>query len=119
MKRTLLLATITIVFSSCARPLLVTTDVVAVKPVRSESDITVVDSLKLPAEAELIGSVYVGDNGGHTRARDCSFNKVFERTLIEAHNMGGNYLVIRKHTEPDRRHFEPCHALCSDVYFVK
>ena len=66
-----------------------------------------------------IGSVKAEDNGGRTKPKDCTFDKVFEAVLIKAHEMGGNYVVLTKHTEPNKKKLEPCHALEAEVYILE
>ena len=48
----------------------------------------------------------------------CSSDLVFEAVLIKAHEMGGNFVVITNHTEPNKKKLEPCHGLEADIYYA-
>lgn len=103
--------------SSCSKPLLVTATTIKQMPKSEEALVTVVEKDKLPASAVKIGSAKAEDNNGRTKAKDCSFDKVFEAVLIKAYEMGGNMVVITNHTEPNKKKLQPCHALEVDIYF--
>jgi hypothetical protein len=122
MKKTLTAAIIAplMTLAGCSsRPLMVTCQTEKQMPASSESTVTVVEKDKLPEGAVRIGSVKAEDNGGRTKPKDCTFDKVFEAVLIKAHEMGGNYVVLTKHTEPNKKKLEPCHALEAEVYILE
>ena len=116
MKKSIIAATaiaLATALGSCSKPLLVTATTLQQMPKSEESFVTVVEKDKLPE-----GSAKAEDNNGCTKAKDCSFDKVFEAVLIKAHEMGGNFVVITNHTEPNKKKLEPCHGLEADIYYA-
>ena len=121
MKKSIITATaiaLATALGNCSKPLLVTATTLQQMPKSEESFVTVVEKDKLPEGAVKIGSAKAEDNNGRTKAKDCSFDKVFEAVLIKAHEMGGNFVVITNHTEPNKKKLEPCHGLEADIYYA-
>jgi len=68
----------------------------------------------IPENAELLGSIKIGDSGFTTK---CSYSEVITDATNQAKSMGGNYILIIKHKEPD--FWSTCHRLTCEVYLVK
>jgi len=68
----------------------------------------------VPENAELLGSFKIGDSGFTTK---CSYSEVITDATNQAKSMGGNYLLIIKHKEPN--FWSTCHRLTCEVYLVK
>jgi len=64
----------------------------------------------VPENAELLGTVKIGDSGFST---DCSFETVIEKAKIEARKIGGNAIKITKHNSPDL--LSSCHRITANI----
>jgi len=71
-------------------------------------------SQQLPNGLKFIGSLSIGDAGFTT---NCSYSDVVTDAQNQARAMGGNCLVITKHTEPNI--WSTCHRIKADVYLIK
>lgn len=71
----------------------------------------------VPEGAVLLGSVSVGENGGMTRTKDCTYQAVIADIRSLAAGMGGNAVVITKHKEPSEWE-STCHQISANVYFI-
>lgn len=71
----------------------------------------------VPEGAVLLGSVSVGENGGMTRTKDCTYQAVIADIRNLAAGMGGNTVVITKHKEPSEWS-STCHQISANVYFI-
>jgi hypothetical protein len=68
----------------------------------------------LPEGAKLLGHIKIGDTGFST---NCGYEKVIRDAEKQARVMGGNYLQITKHKEPNMG--STCHRIEADIYLVK
>ncbi|MCM1168729.1 MAG: DUF4156 domain-containing protein [Bacteroides sp.] len=71
----------------------------------------------IPDGSVLLGSVTVGENGGRTRTKDCTYQAVISDIRKLAAGMGGNAVVITKHKEPSEWR-STCHQIWANVYFL-
>lgn len=69
---------------------------------------------KVPAGAELLGSVRIGDTGFTMTS---SYEDEIKDLQKQARGMGGNLAQILWHKEPNLIHI--CHRLQADIYLVK
>jgi hypothetical protein len=83
------------------------------KPTTEEVDVIGV-AQTLPENAKLLGEVSIGDSGFTTK---CSYGEVIKQAILQAQQMGGNLLYIKKHKEPDL--WSSCHRIQCEVYKVK
>ena len=67
-----------------------------------------------PDQAELLGSIKVGDNGLST---NCGFEQVLELATLEARKAGGNVLKITEHKLPSVMG-SSCHQIKADILRV-
>lgn len=72
----------------------------------------------VPEGAVLLGSVSVGENGGMTRTKDCTYQAVIADIRNLAAGMGGNAVVITKHKEPSEWR-STCHQISANVYWFE
>ncbi|MDE5543901.1 MAG: DUF4156 domain-containing protein [Bacteroidales bacterium] len=71
----------------------------------------------VPEGSVLLGCGSVGENGGMTRTRDCTYQAVISDVRSLAAGMGGNAVVITKHKEPSEWK-STCHQISANVYFI-
>ena len=67
----------------------------------------------MPAHAEEIGSVKIGDSGFST---DCGWDIALEKAVNEARKKGGNAIKIIKHTPPNMG--STCHRITALILRV-
>lgn len=67
----------------------------------------------MPANAEEIGSVKIGDSGFST---DCGWDIALEKAVNEARKRGGNAIKIIKHTPPNMG--STCHRITALILRV-
>jgi hypothetical protein len=83
------------------------------KPLKYNETVQVITKPdQLPADAEKIGNIRVGDSGFST---NCNLEKVLDDAKIEARKVGGNILLITRHKTPDM--WSSCHRISADIYF--
>ncbi len=68
----------------------------------------------VPQGAVLVGKVEIGDTAFSV---NCNYDDVIRAAQEQARAMGGNYLQITKHKEPDL--LSTCHRLEANVFLVK
>ena len=76
--------------------------------------VVLTESEVVPDQAELIGSIKVGDNGFST---NCSYEQVLELAKMEARKAGGNLLKITEHQLPTLMG-SSCHQIKADILRV-
>lgn len=72
----------------------------------------------VPDGSILLGSVSVGENGGFTKTKDCTYQAVIADIRSLAAGMGGNAVVITKHKEPSEWE-STCHQISANVYWIE
>lgn len=66
---------------------------------------------KVPEGAKLLGTVIIDDTGFTSK---CTYSDVIKDAQNQARAMGGNYLLITKHKEPNI--WSSCHRITCEVY---
>lgn len=69
---------------------------------------------EVPANAEKLGTVKVGDTGFST---NCNYSVVIEKAKAETRKAGGNALKITEHSLPDL--WSSCHRITADVLKIE
>lgn len=82
------------------------------QPISYEQEVFVLGlNEEAPSQAEVIGSIKVGDNGF---SANCGFEEVIELAKIEARKAGGNVLKITEHKLPSAMG-SSCHQIKADI----
>lgn len=68
----------------------------------------------IASNAILLGSINITDTGFTTK---CTYADVIADAIKQAQSMGGNTILIKKHTEPNI--WSTCHRLQCEVYSIK
>jgi hypothetical protein len=96
--------------ASCAPA--VSTRIVKTYPaLKSADDVKLIElDAKAPPQAEVIGSVYIGDNG---MSANCNYAAVTAIAKEEARKIGGNAIKITSHRYPDI--VSSCHQISASI----
>ncbi len=80
-----------------------------------KEEVTVIKSSQpLPQDAQVIGTVNVGDSGFSVK---CNYELVLDKAKLEARKIGGNVLRITRYTPPDL--MSSCHRIKADIIRVE
>lgn len=84
-------------------------------PIAYDDEVTIIQQgSSRPENAEVLGTVKVGDNGFTAR---CTYKDVITEAKMEARKAGGNALHITRHHSPDL--LSTCHRITAKILKVK
>lgn len=72
---------------------------------------------EIPAGAEVLGEVKIGDNG-FTATANCTYSKVLEDAKLEARKAGGNAIKITEHKLPTAMG-SSCHRITASILHLE
>lgn len=112
-----ILLVLALVATGCAGTKKVTNVLTYRTPYRGEVQVKGLGEV-VPDGSILLGSVSVGENGGFTKTKDCTYQAVISDIRNLAAGMGGNTVVITKHKEPSAWG-STCHQISANVYWIE
>jgi len=114
MKTHNLLILVALFFVTACSPRVSKTITKSYAPLDYKEDVVVLDlQTPVPAGAEKIGTVKVGDTGF---TMVCGWKTVIEKAKLEARKAGGNAIKITEHKTPDI--ISSCHRITADILLI-
>lgn len=113
MKHLIIFAIVAAILCSCS-PRITNNVVFSKEELKTIDEVLVIDYGVAPADAQLLGTIKVGDTGFSTKNRG-SYERVITIVKEQARKSGGNIVHITSHRNPGG--FSRIHRITADIYY--